>query len=89
MTTTQRSSRPTHRFARALAIAAAPALLGVGLMTAGVAQAEQDPALPTCSWPNLVCGPQTDLTPGDQTDLTPGDQTDLTPGDQTDLTPGY
>ncbi|WP_040792404.1 hypothetical protein [Nocardia paucivorans] len=89
MTTIRRSTRPTNRFTRALMIAAAPVLLSVGLVTAGAAQAEQDPDLPTCSWPNLVCGPQTDLTPGDQTDLTPGDGADLTPGGPTDLTPGY
>ncbi|TQM32887.1 hypothetical protein [Nocardia bhagyanarayanae] len=87
MTTNQRSTR-THRIARALAIAAAPALLGAGLVTAGVAHAEQDPNLPTCSWPNLVCGGQRDLTPGGQTNLTPGGQTNLTPGGQTNLTPG-
>ncbi|MCP2279309.1 hypothetical protein [Nocardia amikacinitolerans] len=82
MTTDQRSTRRTHRFARALAIAAAPALLGAGLVTAGVAQAEQDPNLPTCSWPNLVCGGQQDLTPGGQTNLTPGGQTNLMPGSE-------
>ncbi|MGK8503542.1 hypothetical protein [Nocardia asiatica] len=80
MTTNQRSTRHAHRFARTVAIAAAPALLGVGLVTAGVAQASQDPNLPTCRWPNLVCGPQTNLTPGGQTNLTPGGQTNLTPG---------
>ncbi|MEV6137084.1 hypothetical protein AB0L63_13705 [Nocardia sp. NPDC051990] len=85
MTTNQRSTR---RFARALAIAAAPALLSVGLVTAGVAQAGQDPNLPTCSWPNLVCGPQTNLTPGGQSNLTPGGQSNLTPGGQSNLTPG-
>ncbi|UAK31200.1 hypothetical protein K8O92_25675 [Nocardia asteroides] len=79
MTINQRSSRRSHQFARALAIAAAPALLGVGLVTAGVAHAGQDPNLPTCRWPNLVCGPQTNLTPGGQTNLTPGGQTNLTP----------
>ncbi|MEV0033677.1 hypothetical protein [Nocardia sp. NPDC050793] len=70
MTTNQRSTRRA-RFARALTLAAAPALLGAGLVTAGVAQAEQDPNVPTCSWPNLVCGGQRDLTPGRQIDLTP------------------
>ncbi|WP_067835863.1 hypothetical protein [Nocardia lijiangensis] len=85
----QRSTRRTHRFARTMAIAAAPALLGAGLMTAGVAQAEQDPSLPTCTWPNLVCGGQVDLTPGGQTDLTPGGQTDLTPGTSTENYDSY
>ncbi|MGV9818593.1 hypothetical protein [Nocardia xishanensis] len=80
MTSNQRSTRPTRRLARAAAIAAAPALLGMGLVTAGAAEAEQDPNLPTCSWPNLVCGGQTDLTPGGQTNLTPGGSVDLTPG---------
>ncbi|MET9285921.1 hypothetical protein ACWEPH_09140 [Nocardia beijingensis] len=80
MTTDQRSTRRTRRFARAMTIAAAPVLLGVGLVTAGVAHADQDPNLPTCRQPNLVCGPQTNLTPGGQTALTPGGATNLTPG---------
>ncbi|MEU4344430.1 hypothetical protein AB0H00_24740 [Nocardia sp. NPDC023852] len=84
MTTTRR----THRFARALTIAVTPALLGAGLASAGVAQAGQDPNLPTCSWPNLACGQQTDLTPGGQTNLTPGAPADLTPGSSTESS-GY
>ncbi|MFD8246888.1 hypothetical protein [Nocardia sp. NPDC059691] len=85
MTIDQRSTHRTRRFARAMAIAAAPALLGMGLLTAGVAQAGQDPNLPTCSWPNLACGPQTNLTPGGQTNLTPGNAASATsiPADRT------
>ncbi|WP_431967039.1 hypothetical protein [Nocardia sp. bgisy134] len=89
MTSNQRSTRRTHRFARAMAIAAAPALLGAGLLTAGVAQAGQDANLATCTWPNLVCGGQVDLTPGGQTDLTPGGQTNLTPGSSTENYDSY
>ncbi|MFF7938957.1 hypothetical protein ACFZC5_04535 [Nocardia gamkensis] len=74
----QRSTRRTHRLARALAIAAAPALLGMGLVTAGVAQAGQDHNLASCSWPYTACGPQANLTPGGQTN--PGTQPDHNPG---------
>lgn len=53
-----------------------------------VAQAGQDPNLPTCSWPNLACGQETDLAPGGQTNLTPGAPADLTPGSSTESS-GY
>ncbi|MGQ4618811.1 hypothetical protein [Nocardia sp. R7R-8] len=79
--------RSTRRSARALAIAAAPALLGMGLVTAGVAQAGQDANPPICSGTNLVCGPQTDPTPGGPTNLTPG-TVPRTPGIPADRTPG-
>ncbi|WP_039805305.1 hypothetical protein [Nocardia araoensis] len=83
MTTNHRSTR---RSARALAIAAAPALLGMGLLTAGVAQAGPDPNLPTCS--NVMCGPQTTPTPSGQTNLTPGTVPNVSPGIPADRTPG-
>ncbi|MEU1999540.1 hypothetical protein ABZ511_34350 [Nocardia gamkensis] len=80
MVRNQRSTRRTHRLARALAIAAAPALLGMGLVTAGVAQAGQDHNLASCSWPYTACGPQANTTPGGQTNLNPGKQPDHNPG---------
>ncbi|WP_040870364.1 hypothetical protein [Nocardia exalbida] len=76
----QRSTRRTHRLARALAIAAAPALLGMGLVTAGVAQAGQDQNLASCSWPDPACGPQANPAPGGQTNLNPGRKPDHNPG---------
>ncbi|MBF6464439.1 hypothetical protein IU427_04490 [Nocardia beijingensis] len=72
MTTDQRSTHRRRRSSRALAIAAIPALLGIGVVTAGVAQAGQDATVTTCSGPNLVCVPQDSPAPGGHSNLDSG-----------------
>ncbi|MEV0295310.1 hypothetical protein [Nocardia sp. NPDC050710] len=90
MTTDQHSTRRTRRSLRARVVAAAFALLGVGLVTASVARADQEPNPRTCSSPNLACGQQPDRPPGGHSNLTPdgGSQNNLTPGGGINLTPG-